>query len=84
MRVAVWLDKYGAFDLGREFDLSAGERWLLVSLCLAADWRDRWLTATYSELSEWTGLSRNKIPSLLVNLADCGLVSILEAFWIES
>ena len=78
--VSVRLDKYGAFDLGRQCELSAWERWLLVALCLAADWRDHCLSTTYSELSEWTGLSRNRIPTVLNRLEDCGLVSIRKSF----
>jgi hypothetical protein len=70
------LDRYAPFDLGRAHHLSAPARWMLVTLCLVADFRGAAVRATYKELSEYTGASRDTIPNTLAELVRADLVAI--------
>jgi hypothetical protein len=74
------VDRYAVFDLGREHHLSANERWLLLALCLAADFRTCAVSATIWQLSEWTGIGRDTVPKCLRVLEKAGLVEVLYPF----
>jgi hypothetical protein len=74
------VDRYAVFDLGREHHLSANERWMLQALCLAADFRTCAVSATYWELSEWTGIGRDTVPKTLDALEKARLVKITHPF----
>lgn len=74
------LDRYAPFNLGRANHLSAPARWMLVTLCLIADFRGAAVRATYKELSEYTGASRDTIPKTLAELVRAGLVEITLPF----
>jgi hypothetical protein len=53
---------------------------MLVTLCLIADFRSAAVRATYKELSEYTGASRDTIPKTLAELVRAGLVEIIVPF----
>ena len=74
------LDRYAPFNLGRAYHLSGRARWMLVSLCLLADFRAGAVRITYWELAEYTGDSRSTVPKTLAELEEAGLVKITRPF----
>jgi hypothetical protein len=74
------IDRYAVFDLGREHRLSSHARWMLMSLCLIADFRTCAVRATIRELSEQTGIGFNTVPKAIGDLVKAELVKITRPF----
>ncbi len=79
-RAEVRFDKYAIFDLAGEHHLTPHARWLLVALCLRANFRTRSVVGRICELAEWTGMSRDTIRRCLNTLSQAGLVEEVEPF----
>lgn len=79
-RSCVSVDKFGPFQIRREYHLTANQASLLASLTLQADWRTGVWTGTVDRLTKDTGLSRDTIRKVRTHLAELGLIHILKPF----
>ena len=79
-RVEVRFDKFAVFDIARESKLTGQAAWLLVTMCLLANWRTHTLRITFWELAEYTRMSRTTISAEYRKLLQAGVIAEVQPF----
>ena len=74
------LGSFEIFQLGRDYRLSALDRWLLVTLSMLCDWETGEYAGTKTELAWDTGASRKAISASIKRLAAADLIQIVADF----